>query len=135
MTITWNNYFMRTFVMIQHSFHIDSFSITKRFTWSILTASFTNTCSLYCRALVYQKRFFYSAKGLNIRTCFFCLRAKVLNFPPKRFNCPTMGPNIPLNRPNYLTLVLNIPPKRLNYPTMGLNILPERLNYPPKRLS
>ena len=66
---------------------------------------------------------------------FFCLRAKVLNFPPKRFNCPIMGPNIPLNRLNYLTMVLNIPPKRLNYPTMGLNILPERLNYPPKRLS
>ena len=43
----------------------------------------------------------------------------MLNFPPKRFNCPTMGPNIPLNRLNYLTMVLNSPPKRLNYPTMG----------------
>ena len=59
----------------------------------------------------------------------------MLNFPPKRFNCPTMGPNIPLNRLNYLTMVLNIPPKRLNYPTMGLNIPLERLNYPPKGLS
>ena len=59
----------------------------------------------------------------------------MLNFPPKRFNCPTMGPNIPLNRLNYLTMMLNIPLKRLNYPTIGLNIPPERLNYPPKRLS
>ena len=31
--------------MIHHSFHIDSFSITKRFTCSILTASFTSTQS------------------------------------------------------------------------------------------
>ena len=47
----------------------------------------------------------------------------MLNFPPKRFNCPAMGNlNIPLNRFNYITMVLNIAPKRLNYPTMGLNI-------------
>ena len=52
----------------------------------------------------------------------------MLNFPPKRFNCPTMGPNILLNRLNYLTMELNIPPERLSYP-------PERLSYPPKSLS
>ena len=60
-------------------------------------------------------------KGTQYSRIFFCLRAKELNFPPKRFNCPTMGPNIPLNRLNYLTMELNIPP--------------ERLSYPPKRLS
>ena len=37
MTITWNNYFMRIFVMIHHSFHIDTFSITKRFTWQLVS--------------------------------------------------------------------------------------------------
>ena len=91
MTITWNNYFMRIFVMIHHSFHIDSFSITKRFTWSILTASFTNTCSLYCRALVYQKRFAYSAKGLNIRTCFFAFELKCSIFLRRGSIVPQWG--------------------------------------------
>ena len=32
----------------------------------------------------------------------------MLNFPPKRFNCPTMGPNIPLNGLNYLTMGLSL---------------------------